>query len=306
MATIRAQVVKLGIFLAAVVAVLVLSLVLIGGLRMRPRATTYHVVTTRTVAGIEVGSAVTMLGVEVGRVAAIELDRTDFGRVRIDLAIDPDIALPAGSEAYFQRVGVAGQRTIDLAGGTLASGRLEPGSPIPHGQTPLEAIESRGSLDDELSSLVADARQTVAHAKGVVTAVDPKRVAALAEAVDPARVEAILVRVEHTMETLESTSEALERAVTKGGARVEDTTHELQAVAERASTVLEHADGAVADLSRVLSMANEILSANEDDIRVAVGNLRRTSQDARALARVLRARPSLLMRAAPPKERERP
>lgn len=305
MATIRAQVVKLGIFLAAVVAVLVLSLVLIGGLRMRPRATTYHIVTTRTVAGIEVGSTVTMLGVEIGRVAAIELDRSDFGRVRIDLAIDPDIELPAGSEAHFQRVGVAGQRIIDLAGGTLASGRLEPGSPIPHGQTPLEAIESRG-LDDELSSLVADARQTVAHAKGIVTAVDPKRVAALAEAVDPARLEAILVRAEHTMETLESTSEALERAVTKGGTRVEDTTHELEAVAERASTVLEHADGAVADLSRVLSLATDIMSANEDDIRVAVGNLRRTSQDARALARVLRARPSLLMRAAPPKERERP
>ena len=38
--------------------------------------------------------------------------------------------------------------------------------------------------------------------------------------------------------------------------------------------------------------------------RAAIGNIRRVSQDARAIVRALRTRPSLLLRSTPPRERE--
>jgi phospholipid/cholesterol/gamma-HCH transport system substrate-binding protein len=307
MATIRNQTIKLGAFVVLVVAVLVLSLLLVGGLHVWKRVDTYHVVTSEAVSGIDLESAVTMRGVEIGKVTAIELDRSDFGRVRIDLEIDPGIELPADSKAYFQRVGVTGQRAIDITGGTLAGGRLAPGSTIPRGETTLEALESRASeLTDELSILVADARQTVQHTKMLVTAVDPERVAAIVRAVDPERVRAIVAHTEHTMKTLESTSEALARGVSEGRADLEDVTHDVRALAERGSTVLEHVDGASVELSRLVVGATTLLNANEDDIRVTIGNIRRISQDARALARALRTQPSLLLRSTPPKERKLP
>lgn len=307
MSKIRTQAVKLGIFVVTVVAILVLALVLVGGLRLGKPADTYHIITDGGVSGIDLSSAVTLRGVEIGKVAAIELDRSDFGRVRIDLQIDPGIVIPAPARAYFQRVGVTGQRGIDITGGTLADGRLAPGSTIPRGQTPLEALESHaGRLGEDLTTLVADAQQTVRHAKGVLAAVDPERVAAIVEAVDPERVAAILVHTEHTVKTFESASKQLERAVTAGRAHLDDLAHDVDTVADRARAVLAHADGASLELSRLLVVATTILNANEDDVRVAIGNIRRVSQDARALVRALRTRPSLLLRSTPPRERKLP
>ncbi|MDC0674472.1 MlaD family protein [Nannocystis radixulma] len=307
MAKIRTQAVKLGIFVVSVVTILVLALVLVGGLRLGRPADTYHIVTSGGVLGLDLESSVTMRGVKIGRVAAIELDRSDFGRVTIDLKIDPSIAIPGPSRAYFQRVGVTGQRGIDITGGTLADGRLAPGSTIPRGETPLELLEARASgLGEELTTLVADATETVRGAKEVIAAVDPAQVASIVEAVDPKRVAALLVHGERTARTLASTSKQLQRALNEGRAHLGDLADDVDAFAARASTVLEHADGASLELSRLLVGATTILNANEDDLRAAIGNIRRVSQDARALVRALRTRPSLLLRSAPPKDRTLP
>lgn len=303
----RTQAVKLGIFVIIVVAILVLALVLVGGLRLGRSADTYHIVTSGGVLGVDRDSAVTMRGVEIGKVAAIELDRSDFGSVRIDLEIDPDIAIPALSKAYFQRVGVTGQRAIDITGGTVADGRLAPGSTIPRGETPLEVIESHASgLGDDLAALVADAERTVRQAEAVIAAIDPERVAAIVEAVDPERVAAIVAHTERAARTLASTGRQLERATTEGRARLDALAHDVDAVAARARAVLEHADGASRDLSRLLVETAAVVRANEDDLRVMIGNIRRASQDARALVQALRTRPSLLLRSAPPRERKLP
>lgn len=307
MARSRTQAVKLGIFVVTVVTILVLALVLVGGLRLGRPADTYHIVTSGGVSGIDLASAVTLRGVEIGKVAAIELDRSDFGRVRIDLKIDPGIVIPSPARAYFQRVGVTGQRAIDITGGTLADGRLAPGSTIPRGETTLEALESHASrLGEDLTTLVADVQQAVRHANVVLAAVDPARVAAIVEAVDPERVASILAHTEHTMKTFDSTSKQLQRAVTEGRAHLDDLAGDVGAVADRARAVLEHADGASLELSRLLVVATTVLNANEDDVRAAIGNIRRVSQDARALVRALRTRPSLLLRSSPPRERELP
>lgn len=307
MSSVRTQAVKLGIFVVSVVTILVLALVLVGGIRLARPADTYHIVASGGVLGIDRESAVTLRGVEIGKVAAIELDRSDFGRVRIDLEIDRGIALPAPSRAYFRTVGVTGQRAIDITGGTLADGRLAPGSTIPRGETPLDVLESHASeLGDELTTLVAEAQQTVRRAKVLLAAVDPDRVAALAAAVDPERVQALLVHTERAARTLASTSKQLERAVTEGRAHLDELGRAVGAISARAATVLDHADSASLELSRLLVAAATILNANEDDVRVAIGNIRRVSQDARALVHVLRTRPSLLFFSGPPRERKLP
>lgn len=303
----RAQAVKLGIFVVTVVAVMMTALALVGGLRLGRAFDTYHIVTDGDVSDIDRESVVTLRGVQVGKVAAIELDRSDFGRVRIDLEIEPSIAIPAPARAYFRRVGVTGQRAIDITGGTLADGRLAPGSAIPRGMTPLEAVEAHASgLGEDLTGLVGDAQETVAVARDVITAVDPRRVAAIVEAVEPARVAAILEHTERAARSLASSSKQLERTLTEGRAHLDELAREIDAVAERAATTLAHVDGASQELSRLVAVAATILNANEDDVRAAVGNIRRVSQDARELVRALRTRPSLLLRSRPPKERELP
>jgi ABC-type transporter Mla subunit MlaD len=238
-------------------------------------------------------------------VAAIALDRSDFGRVRIELKIEPGIEIPAASRAYFQRVGVTGQRAIDITGGTLAGGRLAPGSTIPRGETTLEALEAHASgLGDEVSTLVAEARQAVRDAQRVIVAVDPERVAAVVDAVDPQRMAALLMHSARAAKRLDSASEQIGQMLRQGRAYFGDLTHAGESFAARATAALEHANSVSLELSRLLDVAGSILHANEDDVRAAIGNIRGVSQDARALVRALRARPSLLLHAKPPRERE--
>lgn len=81
-----------------------------------------------------------MRGVAIGKVRTIALDRTNYDQVTIVLEIDPTIPIPVGSKVYFERVGLPGERVIDISGGTLADGRLARGSTLPGGKTELERV----------------------------------------------------------------------------------------------------------------------------------------------------------------------
>lgn len=307
MATIRNQTMKLGIFVVAVAAILVVALFLIGGLHIWRPVHKYHVVTSEGTSGITLNSAVTMRGVAVGKVGKIELDDTDFARVRIELEIDPDVKLPAGSMAYFERVGLTGDRAVDITGGTLADGQLAPGSEIPRGTTYLENLQSRADeLTDELSTALAELTEAVHVVKVLAEAVDPNRVADVVAAVDPERIEAIVANTERATRSITATSGALRRTVDEGGVHIEQITHDVDLVADKAATALEQADVAAKRLTRMLDDADTILKANRDDLRVTLINLRRISQETKALVHELREQPSLLLRSRRPKRPKRP
>lgn len=271
MSTIRSQAVKLGLFVTIVVAILFLALFLIGGLSFLKPVHRYHVVSDEAVSGIDINSAVTMRGVAIGKVRAIDLDRSDFAHVEIELEIDPDIKIPVGSKAYFERVGLTGERVIDISGGTLADGELAPGSALARGQTELERLESRGDeLGDELTALIADVTETVQH------------IDTLVEAIDPSRIESIVAQTERSTKTIAFASAQLQHAVVEGRVDMAKITQQVDRIAGAASTVLAHTDS--------------ILKASAPELRAALHDLRQASQDAKLLARELRVQPSLLLR----------
>jgi methyl-accepting chemotaxis protein len=195
---------------------------------------------------------------------------------------------------------------IDIHGGTLADGRIAPGSEIPRGQTDLERLQARADhLGDDLSTLVADMTKTVRDIETLVAAVDPERVTGLVEAVDPERVEAIVVHTERATRTLASTSKQLQRAVGEARADLDTVTKDVDEVANQATKTLEHADVAAKSLAGTIADADTILKTNEDDLRVAVQNLRQMAQDAKALVKALREQPSLLLRSGSRREARR-
>lgn len=310
MAEIGSQAAKIGIFVISVVAILVLALLTIGGLRFLRPLDHYHVITDEGVSGIEVNSAVTMRGVTIGEVTGIELDRHDFGRVTIHIAIDPKVRIPSDSRAYFERVGVTGERAINITGGTLAAGELPPGSAILRGQTELERLQSWAQeFSDELSTLITDVTATVNHLEALVAAVDPEHVAGVVEAVDPERVAAIVGNTEQLTENIASAGRQLERAVAELRVNARDVsenvTENLDAVAANATTTLTRVSDAADALVGMIDDAHAILSANAEEVNATLQNLRQASQDATALMDRLREQPSLLLRRPKPTREQR-
>lgn len=303
MARVGSQALKVGMFVVTVVAVLLGSLALMGALNFWRPVASYYVLTDESVAGLDVNSAVTLRGVAVGKIVAIELDRDNFARVEIELEIDPSVAIPLGSAAYFERVGLTGERAINISGGELADGRLPPGSVIPHGQTALDRLQDQAvAFSGELSTLVANITETVEDIDALVTAIDAEHVGEIIEAVEPARVSSIVAHAERATSNLAATSVRLDRTVGELRSDIRQITDNVDTVAGKAGVALERADTAMQALSGTIADVDQVVQANRDDLRAAVQSLRRTSQAAEALVEKVREQPSLLLR----KQRERP
>ncbi len=308
MSTLRNQTVKLGIFVALVAAILLASLLAIGGLRFWRPVDAYRIVTAEGVSGLAVNSTVMLRGVEVGEVAAIELDPRNYSQVLITIEIDPRVIVPVGTRAYFERVGLTGQRAINLGGGTLAAGRLAPGSLIPRGETELERLAAQAKqLGESLTGLTGELDETAARIEALVAAIDPERVAAIVAAVEPERVAAILEQTDAASERFAKTGRELERAVGEARGHVAGLRGELEQtnaalredldeVTGKAAAALERADAAAEALLEVVEDADVILESNKHDLRKTVLILRKTAQEARELIEAVREQPSLLLR----------
>lgn len=112
-------------FLAGILALLLLSL-RVSGLSA-DRADTYRLYAYfDNIAGLSVRSKVTMAGVTIGKVTAIDLDRESYtGRVTLEVQQDVDI-LPIDSTASILTAGLLGEKYIGISVGgeeeTLADG----------------------------------------------------------------------------------------------------------------------------------------------------------------------------------------
>jgi phospholipid/cholesterol/gamma-HCH transport system substrate-binding protein len=291
----KKQYVKLGIFVVTVTGLMLVALAVIGGLNFWQETETYYVITDDTVEGVAPESPVTLRGVEVGEVETVELDRSDFGRVRVAIALDPEVAIPASAKAYFRRSGLTGEKGIDIDGGTLREGQILPGSAIPRGQTTLEGLESQAErVMTELNALTEQTNDVVAHVHDVV------------KAVDPAEVERIVSRTDRIAQSLESASDELGLTIAEGRRGVREVVEDVDAITTKTNATLDTADGAAGDLAKLLRHADVVLKVNEDDLRATMTSARRTSREAEALARALRMQPSLLLLSKAPRERELP
>lgn len=295
----RAQNIKLGIFIAAVAALLVMTITLVGGHAFWRDEDVYWVASRETIAGIGPQSAVTLHGVRVGEVAAVELDDSDFGLVWVQLALEPDVALPVGVHAYFRANGLTGERSIDLSDGSPTRGRLAPGSVIPRAETTLEQLE--GSAEE----IAENAEELTTRANDLIVSIQR-----LVDEVDPDRVGRLFDDAETVMGSLVASGDELEATLHEGRMGVQRVVKEVVAdvgtVTTETKDLLSRADEATGEMTQLLQRADRVLRANENDVRATVRNLRRATQAAEQLTRQLRRRPSLLLRSDPPEPRELP
>jgi phospholipid/cholesterol/gamma-HCH transport system substrate-binding protein len=109
----------------------------------------YEIYFEGSVSGLNRGSTVRYLGVEVGRVVAIRIDKRANDRVQVIADIDSHTPISEETLASLSLQGITGLLYIDLLANTAAKRRMDP---VPSEQFPV--IDSvRSSFDQFLASL---------------------------------------------------------------------------------------------------------------------------------------------------------
>jgi len=261
----------------------------------------YEVYFTGSVSGLNEGSTVRYLGVNVGRVANIALDPRAADRVQVIVDLDERTPVDRNTLARLTPQGVTGLLFIDLS---QAAPEMRGVSP----DVPSQRYPVIRSVPSNLDLFLNGLPEIVAQANTLI-----QRLGTLLSEENVAALGATLANVRAASDTLPATS----RDVAKLVVELQAATVEARRVAASANRVLETAGPEVTTTARQLRATADALAAttaridallarNEGDIdrfagqglaelQQLIAESRDTVVEVRQLARSLRAEPSQLL-----------
>lgn len=151
----RAQKIRLGIFITVAMTVLIIAVGTLSFDRIFDTKDIYYVAYEDvSVSGLDVGSQVKYLGLNVGNVRNIEIDPKDINRIIVTIAVDRGTPIKEDVRAEISTIGITGLKQIELRGGTIESDMLKPGGYIQAGKSITEDITGRAEVITEKIELV--------------------------------------------------------------------------------------------------------------------------------------------------------
>ncbi len=151
----RAQKIRLGIFIIAAMTVVIIAVGTLSYDRIFDTKDIYHIAYEDvSVSGLDVGSQVKYLGLNVGNVRNIKIDPKDINRIIVTIAIDEGTPIKEDVRAEISMIGITGLKQIELRGGTVESDMLKPGGYIQPGKSITEDITGRAEVITEKLELV--------------------------------------------------------------------------------------------------------------------------------------------------------
>lgn len=224
-----------GAFVLALGAALIVLGLWLGSGRERGEFRLYYAYTQDSVAALSPSSAVTYRGVDVGRVAAIELDPADSTRVRLTLSIRADAPVKTDTVATLAMQGLTGLGSVELTGGSREAPGLRdtPGSMHP-------VIPMAPSLMNRLDTALRLAMNTLDQvSRRMLVLLDDDNVQAIGMVL--ANVEQVTGTLAGQGERLQRTLADIERLAAAGAAAGEalpQLTRRVEAVLDQAVPLL--------------------------------------------------------------------
>jgi phospholipid/cholesterol/gamma-HCH transport system substrate-binding protein len=224
----------------------------------------YSVYFDESVAGLSPNANVTFRGVEVGRVADLQIDVDDPERVHVILEIERHTPIRSDTVAKLRMQGVTGIAEIELSGSTRQAPPLtaQPGEPYP-------VIASGPSLLSRLESALTTGMETLEQLAGSVS-----------DLLAPQNIEALsgtFAHLERVTATLAANSDRIERSLSNAErmfARGAEATEQL-------GPTLAELQGA---LSAIQGMADTFNEAGTEFQRGSLPQLNRTVKEIHTLA----------------------
>jgi len=151
----RAQKIRLGIFIMAAMTVVIITVGTLSYDRIFDTKDIYYIsYEDVSVSGLDVGSQVKYLGLNVGNVRNIKIDPENINKIIVTIAIDPGTPIKEDVRAEISTIGITGLKQIELRGGTVESDMLAPGGYIQPGKSITEDITGRAEVITEKIELV--------------------------------------------------------------------------------------------------------------------------------------------------------
>lgn len=219
----RSQKIRLGVFMLLSFLLLFGSVGVLAGLQLWNPRDHYFVRYKESVSGLEIGSAVKMKGVRVGRVDSVTVAKNTES-VIVNLALDPETPVTVDTEAVVASIGITGLKFVELTGGTAKSKRVDPNtktSEIKAGASIMQTLTGKATdiatkmeavLNNVLALTSKDNRERITKLLDNTT----KLTGTLADIAEQnkKRVRRILAHVDRTTGALERAAASMNKLVT--------------------------------------------------------------------------------------------
>jgi phospholipid/cholesterol/gamma-HCH transport system substrate-binding protein len=260
----------------------------------------YEIYFDGSVSGLSHGSPVRYLGVDVGRVERLALDRAHPGRVKVLVDVDSQAPISGATEARLGLLGLTGLLYIDLQ----KNPKGNPAQPLAKGEE-FDVISSRqGDIERFLARLPDLLGHAAAVAERLEVLLADDNLSAVSEALKN------VSAASRDLPVVTREAAALATELRGASTEVKDLAASLRGIASRAGPQLDATlagtNATVEKLARTADSLDRIVSANEGtlaqfagsgvgDLQQLIIDLRATSEEMRALARNLRDNPSGLL-----------
>jgi len=238
---------------------------------------------------LEDGSAVRYIGIKVGEVSTVRIDRADPSKVRARIRIDRETPVKTDSTASIQLAGITGVTFVQISAGSATSRLLEarPGEPVP-------VIKAEKT---QLDQLVAGGAQVLGQANDVM-----ERMTALLTDENIASLSTSLQNFETITTKLAADDGLIDRA-SIAMSKVSRATDEFGTAAnsfgtlsvnanEKVTTVGHDLDALLVEVRNVVASANSVMSQGNETMslvnKILEGPATGAVEDSRMAAQDLR------------------
>jgi phospholipid/cholesterol/gamma-HCH transport system substrate-binding protein len=261
----------------------------------------YEVYFSSSVNGLNEGSTVNYLGVDVGRVERIGLDARDLQRVQVLLELNASTPIEPATVARLTLQGVTGLLSLDLR--PAAANARGAGPAVPSERYPV-ILSEPSEIDQLLNDLPGLVAQSTAVAERLNRALSDDNLNALAATLVSARsataqvqgasreISKLLVDTHELIRKSEATVANINAIVTNAAPDIEATAAKLHAMSADLASVAGRVDGL---LARHQDNLERLAGQDLDDLHAIVRESRDTATELRSLARSLNEDPSRVL-----------
>lgn len=310
----RAQKVRLGIFLAAGLAVFVGGLLFLAGLKLIEGRDEY-VVRYRDLGvslnGLETGSPVKYSGIRVGRVDAVRVDPDDVSVILVELSLDEDTPVAEDSKADLGSQGITGLKYIELTRGSRRARIREPGEEIPAGSSMFDNLAQKADQIAGKAEIVLDRIAVLASPDRLGKLIDTseKFLATLNQVLIDNRdsLKTLATSLTGTAEQANLLAAEMAKTAKQANALLREATvlvHNSKATPARLDAFLEQGTAVLKEskvllgpegMQKTLARVNSMLAQTNRQIVETIGMIREAAQNAAVFTEKIRDDPSLLL-----------
>lgn len=107
-----------------------------------------------SVSGLDIGSPVKYMGINVGRIQDIRIDPENVNKIIVTLALKPETPIKENARADITAIGITGLKAIEIIGASNESASLNPGSYIQAGSSFTGEITGKAEIIAQKAEVV--------------------------------------------------------------------------------------------------------------------------------------------------------